>query len=159
MALPLGLLDEPDVSRRLRIVATLAGALDLRSVEATRGDEPTALLQAVRVRAPVVVVLGDDGGGRAERFARSLRTDLRADLALVVVGANPRSLPFAWTGERRPPDGWVTDASDAGALRAVVASVLAGERSWPDRGEARDVRASSWLSRVLTRARRARMIP
>ncbi len=159
MPLPLGLLDERDVSRRLRVLAALSGVLELRTVESPGGVDATALLQAVRVRAPRIVVIGDDGRGRAERVARSVRTDLRAEVALVVIGTGPRARPFPWTGERRAPDGWVADAGEADALRAVVRAVLAGASDWPATGDPRDVPAPSWLSRALGRAKRARMLP
>lgn len=159
MPLPLGLLDERDVSRRLRVLAALSGLLDLRVVESAGGTDATALLQAVRVRAPRIVVVGDDGRGRAERVARCVRTDLRAEVALVVLGSGPHARPFRWSGERRPPDGWVADVRDPDALGAVVRAVLAGGCAWPAEGDPRDVPAASWLSRTLARAKRARMRP
>ncbi len=159
MPLPLGLLDERDVSRRLRVLSALSGMLELRTVESPGVGDATALLQAVRVRAPRIVLIGDDGRGRAERVARSVRTDLRAEVALVVIGTGPRARPFPWTGERRAPDGWVADVVEADVLRGVVRAVLAGNCEWPAEGDPRDLPAASWLSRALARAKRARMLP
>ena len=149
MALPLVLVADSRVERRLCVIAALSGGADLHAVD-PRADR---LLREVRTRAPALVVIGEERDGRAGMLARALRTDLRAGVRVVLYGDGGRVRTPRWSHGEPPPDAWVADPRDGATLEDAVRAVLAGETRWP----AVSPPTESLLVRALGRLRRASM--